>query len=264
MTIGNVISLQEAREALHISASQIRSFLICPQKHYHSHVLRTPPSHRPSSLAFGSAVHETLAAFYEQLADGGKEMTVEELQKLFDAAWTGQLVGDLPIRYGKNEDAETLQRTAHGMLEAFQEGGLRPAEVVGVEVPFSLEIPGREERMVGAFDLVGKTDDGRIVIVEHKTAARRWSDDQLRYDLQASVYAWAARELGFGEVDLVYQVLLKTKKPAVVTYPVDRDDGDIDELHRVITGVMRVVEAGAYWPQRGWSCTSCPYGQACG
>ena len=165
---------------------------------------------------------------------------------------------------GKKEDAETLHRTAHGMLEAFHEDGLRPAEIVGVEVPFSLEIPGREERMVGAFDLVGKNDDGRIVIVEHKTAARRWSDDQLRYDLQASVYAWAARELGFGEVDLVYQVLLKTKKPAVVTYPVDRDDGDIDELHRIITGVMRAVEAGAYWPQRGWSCMLCCFAAQCG
>jgi hypothetical protein len=40
-----------------------------------------------------------------------------------------------------------------------------------------------EEQLVGTMDLLIR-EEGRVVIVEHKSAARRFTDDQLRYDLQ--------------------------------------------------------------------------------
>ena len=46
-------------------------------------------------------------------------------------------------------------------------------------------------------------------MVEHKTAARKYSDVQLRYDLQPTAYKIDARAMGLGETALRYQVLLK-------------------------------------------------------
>ena len=264
ISIANVTSLQEAREALHVSVSQLKSFLLCPARHRFQYVLRAEPSHRPSALAFGSAIHEALAAFYRELAHAGTRLDAKELAMHFDAVWDGELAREPEILFGDKESAEGLRETGHAMLAAFGTDGYVPAEIVGIEVPFSIPIPGREEVLVGAFDLVGRDEDGRLVIVEHKTAARRWSDDQLQYDIQATAYTWAARELGLGDVDVVFQVLLKTKKPAVETYRVQRHEADILEFVRVIDGVMRAVEAGAWWPSRGWLCSSCSVARYCG
>ena len=192
-------------------------------------------------------------------------MTVEELLEGFDASWwAGQLAGEPAVLFGTKESAEGLLETADGMLAAFHEHGLRPAEVLGVEVPFSIPIPGREEQLVGAFDLVAEDGDGRVIVVEHKTAARKWTEDHLRWNLQATAYAWASRELGLGDVEVVYQIATKTKKPAVDIHRVNRGEGDIEELHQVVDGVLRAVEARAFWPSRGWQCSSgCPFLQFC-
>ena len=263
IAISNVVSLREAREALHVSVSQLRAYTLCSQKYYFTYVLRTPPAHRPSALAFGSAIHEALAAFYQQIAADGVRLGVEEVSAVFDAAWDGELAREPVVLFSEKESAEGLRQTGHAMLAAFIEDGFVPAEIVGVEVPFSLEVPGREEALVGAFDLVGRDEEGRLVVVEHKSAARRWSDDQLQYDIQATAYTWAARELGLGTVDVVYQLLLKTKTPAVKTYRVQRGEADIAELTLTIDGVLRAVEAGAWWPTRGWACAGCAYAQSC-
>jgi len=263
IAISNVRSLQEAREALHVSVSQLKAYLLCSQKYWFTYVLRTPPEHRPSALAFGSAVHEVLAAFYGHLAAGGGTMEQAELVAVFDAAWEGELAREPPVLFTDKETADGLCGTAHGMIGALVKDGYVPAEILGVEVPFAVPLPGREEMLVGAFDLVGRDDDGQLVVVEHKTAARRWSDDQLTYDLQASAYTWAAKELGLGDVDVVYQLLLKTKAPAIETYRVQRGEADIRDLQRIVDGVMRAVEANAYYPVRSWACSTCPYRQAC-
>jgi hypothetical protein len=68
--------------------------------------------------------------------------------------------------------------------------------VEGVEVPLlaALHDPDSgevvDEALVGTMDLVLRHGDHRIV-VEHKTAARKWSDDQLAFDLQLSGYRLA-------------------------------------------------------------------------
>ena len=263
VAISNVASLQQAREALHVSVSQIKTFLLCAERYRQIYVLRTPPAHRPSALAFGSAFHEALAAFYGELAENGNALPFSELSEIFGASWAGQLLREPAVLFGKKETAEGMLEKAHGMLAAFHEHGLRPAEVLGVEVPFSIPIPGREEQLVGAFDLVARDEEGGVLVVEHKSAARKWTDAQLRWDLQATAYTWAASELGLGEVEVVYQIVTKTKKPAVDIRGVSRGESDIGELHRVVDGVLRAVEAGAFWPSRGWMCAQCAHASEC-
>ena len=262
MNIANVLSLAEARERLHLSASQIRTYTNCSEQYRHRYVLRTPPSHRSSALAFGSAVHSALAAFYLEQQDTGDKLSTEDLRSVFDEVWQSQLEpGD--VLFGDKEDAGTLRDKAGAMLAEFHEQGLVPDEVLGVEVPFALPSPGREEELVGAFDLVCY-HGGKTVVVEHKTAARKKSEDDLRYDLQATVYALAARQLGFQNAEVVYQVITKTKVPAVQLAPVVRNDAHLAELELAIDNVLRGIQAGVFFPNRSWMCGGCPYQHTCG
>ena len=52
-------------------------------------------------------------------------------------------------------------------------------------------------------------------IVEHKTAAKKYTLDRLRFDSQPTAYPIAGREMGIGELGPRFQVITKTKVPAI-------------------------------------------------
>ena len=140
--------------------------------------------------------------------------------------------------------------------------------VEGVEVPFvvALHDPDTgevlDEQLVGTMDLVLRHGDHRVV-VEHKTAARKWSDDQLAFDLQPTGYKFAAQQVGMGDVGLRLQVVTKTKVPVVQVADVERGPRDEDDFLRTAVGVLRAVDAGVAYPVRGWACKGCPFAHAC-
>ena len=92
-----------------------------------------------------------------------------------------------------------------------------------------------DEQLVGTMDLVLRHGDHRIV-VEHKTAARKWSDDQLAFDLQPTGYKFAAQQVGLGDVGLRLQVVTKTKLPVVQVADVERGPRDEDDFLRTAVG----------------------------
>jgi RecB family exonuclease len=157
----------------HVSVSAITTYLRCPRQYQHRYVLRSPPEHRPSALAFGSAIHEALAGFYTGLK-AGIEPIAAALQDTFTASWQDQLDQDLPILFGAKESANALADKGRAMLDAFHRETPRPHRVVGVEEPFSvlLDCPSivrpSNIRLVGVFDAVIQNADGGYAILEHK------------------------------------------------------------------------------------------------
>jgi hypothetical protein len=103
------------------------------------------------------------------------------------------------------------------MLHAFHEQAGTP-DVEAVEPGCTIALHDLdsdeplEEQLVGTMDLLIR-QEGRIVVVEHKSAARKHTEDQLRFDIQPTAYELAARESGLGDVALRLQVVTKTKVP---------------------------------------------------
>ena len=62
---------------------------------------------------------------------------------------------------------------------------------------------------------------------------------------------------------LKFQVLTKTKVPAVQVAEVDRTSRDEDDFLRTVGGVLRAIDAGVSYPIRGWACRSCQFAHAC-
>jgi putative RecB family exonuclease len=262
-------------EGLYISVSQIRSFLLCPRKYELHYVLREEPAFVPVALAFGSAIHEALAAFYGEVKATGELLRRDLVLDVFRAAWTKSAEGPVPLQLHEDEDeggagADQVIDKGVSMLHAFCEHVERSAvpDVESVEKSFAVTIhdieTGKllEEQLVGAVDLVLR-EDGHRVIVEHKTAAKKYGMDQIRFDLQPTAYKLAAREMGLGEVALRYQVITKTKAPAIQIADLHRDEQDENDFLRTVGGVLRAIDAGVSYPIRGWQCRSCPYAYAC-
>jgi putative RecB family exonuclease len=261
----------ERPEGLFISVSQLKTYLKCPRQYELRYVRGVAPAFVPVPLAFGIAFHRALAAFYGGLKETGSPPELGLLLTVFEDAWKAATNGPVPLQPGDEED-ETVDHLGKGieMLKVFHAHAFQQENVIveAVEMPFTVDLhepdTGEvlEERLTGVLDLVLGEDEHRV-IVEHKSSAKKYSLDQLRYDIQPSAYGFAAKELGWGEIGLRFSITTKTKSPAMQVEDILRDAGDEDDFLRTVTGVLRSIDAGAFFPIRGWQCRSCQFQAAC-
>jgi len=150
------------------------------------------------------------------------------------------------------------------LLTTFFEHVERPDKVLAVEQPFAVDLVDPrtghmvEEQFTGVLDALVEVE-GHQVILEHKTAAKKWSQDQLDHDLQAGAYLAA---IPASCVRL--QCLLKTKTPSLDTHDLIRSEPQKNEAIDVICRVLDAIRAGAFWRNRGWACRGCEFEKQCG
>ena len=258
-------ALSELREQLHVSVSQLKCYLKCPEKYRLQYVVGAEPEFRPANLVIGSAVHEGLAAHYSAVMQTSKSPEMEVCMDAFQDSLTAARKGKIPIE----DIGKDLEAIGIGLLKAFYDRvHENPPKVVGVEYPFSIELhdpvtgEALEEKLVGALDLVVE-ENGRKIIGEHKSAARRWPKDQIEHDLQLAGYKLVGQKLGMRDVGLRLQILTKTKVPTLVVEDTDRDEKAIQEFLATTVGVLKAVDAGVFFPIRTTMCTGCPFQRQC-
>jgi len=256
------------RKEEHISVSALNTYIRCPKQWQHRYLLKTEASHRASALAFGTAIHKALAAHYEALNDGKEELSHEALSTVFRDSWAFQLDGEVPVLLSDKESVDGLTDTGIKMLEVFLDKAPRYAGVAEVEMPWSIELVDEQTgealpRLVGVFDAVVRNGDGGYLVLEHKTGARRFSEDRVAYDTQVTVYGLAAKLMGLGEAPVAIQLLTKTKNPAFELYETRRTAADRKDFIEMAVGVTRAIKAGAFYPVRDWPCRGCEYAHRC-
>lgn len=260
-------TLAELRKQPHVSYSAIRAYLMCPQKFLHSYTLRTEPSHRPLALVLGSAVHEALAAFYAHLLGTGMKIDEAELLDVFRARIDLELDAPIPIKLDDDSDGGDMIDQGVALLRTFWERADCP-QVLAVEQPFSVPLydPKTGEvfdaPMIGAMDLVIQ-GAGRPMVVEHKTSSKKYAAWQLELETQPSVYKYAAQQIGYGDVDLMYQLLVKSKTPSIQHCRIERNDSHIKEMMATFATIIRAVDAGIFYRNRSWACSDCQYRYRC-
>jgi hypothetical protein len=105
-------------------------------------------------------------------------------------------------------------------------------EIEAVEQPFKVAFVDQETGELLDRDLVGKIDvlerdpERRLVVVDLKTAARKYTDLQVEMSLQLSIYSYAASMNGLADQDdvrLRFDVLTQTRVPELHRYWTTRD-----------------------------------------
>jgi putative RecB family exonuclease len=144
--------------------------------------------------------------------------------------------------------------------------------VVAVEQPFRVPLIDPETGALLDRDLVGTLDrleqdaDGRVVMVDLKTAARKYSDLQVEASVQLSVYSYATAMNGLADQEtlrLRFDVLTKTKTPELHRYWTTRDQAATRRLYRLAAEVLTAIEAGVFPPHPGWQCGDCAFRGRC-
>jgi DNA helicase II / ATP-dependent DNA helicase PcrA len=218
---------------LALSASDIETYRSCPLRYKFARVLRIP-TEPTLGQRFGIVVHQVLERYH---AAGGETLT--QLLELFDTCWRRG-----GFREGESE--RELRIKARAALERYHtrlHG--QDSAPVWFERQFSFRIGphhlrGRVDRVdrlaaMRGPDGEGKETDGgeRYELIDYKTSRPRTAE-QLRDDVQLSLYALAARESW--QVEAASRAYYYVLDDLVVRLP-----GETDE-ERVTATVMEAGE----------------------
>ncbi len=278
--MSSALSLDQRRAGLHISASALRTLHECPREWWFRYVEGAPREDVPASLVLGTAIHKALAFYYRCLRDGAAPVSADELVSIATVSIGREMDRDVPVLFRDGQDLHTITGIAARLLCAFVDHAYRPATVLAVEEPFSLSVVNPntgedlpfDEQIVGAIDLVAQNDEGTVIVVDHKTAARTDKNKARRPDLQMALYSIAAKEMfGVEQVELRYQNVIKTKVAKVEQQIVDRvEHAEVEAIEAVVSGLELINLAVAHpngkrlmGRRRSWRCGNCSYRQRC-
>ena len=269
-------ALQDLKNELHVSHSQIFTYLNCSLKYRFMYVEARPQERVSIALPFGSAIHASLERYYRTLKEKGVK---EPLGVLLNYVRTPHQPGNgshgqVPIVFKKETpDRDAVIDMGNAMLEAFHEGvDLTGFEIVDIERPLSARLYTDEGqptdlKLIGVLDLVLKDEAGRIIAVDNKTASKPYAQATVDDDNQLTCYAYllAANRYVFPTADVHCRldVLRKLKTPKLEQYHTVRTADQRRRFAKLATAVLAGIEARIFMPQPSWMCSDCAYADAC-
>jgi DNA helicase II / ATP-dependent DNA helicase PcrA len=211
---------------LMLSASDIDTYRICPLKYKFARVFRIPQE--PTiNQRFGIVMHQVLERFH---TEGGGSL--ERLRELFEISWRRSGFGE------SDDELQFRERAVESLERYWRQDEASEAEPVWFERSFAFKIGPHLLR--GRVDRVDRHPDGSFELIDYKTGKAK-TEDELREDVQLSVYQMGARESWRLETSAqsYFYVLSGEKVPV---------KHSAEELERVRTTVTEI--AGGILKQR--------------
>ncbi|MBO6936791.1 MAG: PD-(D/E)XK nuclease family protein [Deltaproteobacteria bacterium] len=243
----------------HTSASQLKTYSMCPRKYAFRYLDRAESEHTSPSLVLGSVVHSAVGWFFEERV-GGHSPSVSDALDICHADFAAAVEG-APVRWGRWTKADLLEH-AERLVRFFlqEEHDLR---VAGVEERFEVELrhPTTLEPLprpfVGYFDF-------RVVggeVVELKTARSAYSGIDIASNLQFGAYAAVLEDIDAARLSV--WVIVKNKRPRLQKLPVVADPDRQRWFFDAAMAIEKAILAGHFPPAPGWMCSSCEYQKQC-
>jgi putative RecB family exonuclease len=254
----------------HLSYSSIACYLQCPLKWKLHYVDKLPEEFITSSLVFGQAIHESVAAFLNAYLSGDT-LTSDEMLMVYLNAWRQS--NGIEIRCSNGDSEEKLLKKAEDLLTLWHSAQDGMTEVLGVEEEFSVDMaeladypPMDLPPLIGYVDHIVKQPDGTIALIDLKTAARKPSPQQADQSLQLTAYSLGAAALGFNPDQLTMRLdyLLKGTQPDLVSLETTRSEDDRRRFVKMVSRVWKGISNSVFFPKTDWYCRStCGYQTHC-
>ncbi len=233
---------------LAMSASDIETYRSCPLRYKFARVLRIP-TEQTIHQRFGIVVHQVLERYHSEGAT-----TLAGLLELLDTGWRRAGFGREDREGELYEKARSALTTYHARLHG------QDSEPVWFERAFSFRLgPHHLRGRVDRVDRLAAGGEVEYELIDYKTS-RPKSTEQLRDDVQLSLYALAAREDWRLESSRqAYYYVLDD-----VRVPVPRDERDADAVRALVLEVGEGILAQDFEPTPSPSaCSICDYRIVC-
>ena len=197
-----------------LSASDIDTYRICPLKYKFARVFRIPQE--PTiHQRFGIVVHQVLERFH---TEGGGSL--EQLMELFEASWRRSGFGD------SDDEQQFRERAVDGARALL---GERPRVATPSRSGSSAASRSSSARTccAGASTAWTATRTARYELIDYKTGKAK-TEDELREDIQLSLYQMGARESWRLETSAQSYFYVLTGEKV----PVEHSEEELDRVKR--------------------------------
>ena len=269
---------QMVNNELHISHSQIFTYLNCSLKYRFQYVENKPPERISIALPFGSAIHAAIEMYYRSLKNHGNVEPLEALCKRFQTFLELDLEHtDVPVLFKKDlSDHKAAVEMGNAMLKVFHEIVAQTVhttqEIVAVELPLAATLytddgQPTDFKLAGILDVVFRDGNGEILVVDNKTASKPMAQNTADDNNQMTAYAYllAANKYVFptAPVNCRFDVLRKLKTPKLEQVQTVRTAQHRKRFAKIANAVLAAIDAGCFFPQPGWICADCSYQNFC-
>jgi putative RecB family exonuclease len=271
-----VQSLQDFQHELHISYSQIFTYLACSLKYKFQYVENRPFERVSINLFFGSAIHTAIAQGLKALKKNSAMEPLNYLSEIFEDYISLELDNStVPVIYKREApDRVSVVKLGNAMLKAWYESfDISGMQIVDVELALSATLYNDEKKtsgisLIGIIDLLLLDDENELIIIDHKTAARSKAQSAVENDLQFSAYSTLICSNRFtplptAPVKCRMDVLRKLKIPKVEYYYTVRTAADRKRFAKIATGILLGIEHKVFVPNKSWLCSDCQFSRAC-
>ena len=240
-------------EIVTMSRQALEDYWTCPLRYRYAHVLRLPVPLHPSAM-YGAALHRAVADYYyRKLA--GQQVTLEDVQETFRAAWIAE--GFMSAEHAAGRLEQGLQ-TLEGFYARAEAEGRMPEFV---ERPFSFLLG--TDRVTGRWDAVEMGEGDSSTIIDWKSSDiwdQRIADARARESAQLDVYALAFRR-AFGR--LPGRVALQFLESGLTGTAAKTDD-DLAKTAQQIRAAGQGIRRRDFTPHPSVaSCSSCAFADVC-
>ena len=234
-----------AAEGLMLSASDIETYRICPLKYKFARVFRIPQE--PTiHQRFGIALHQVLERFHQH-TDG----TREELMELFESSWRRGGFGD------SDDELQFRERAVDALDRYWEDSLVADGKPVWFERSFSFKLGPHVLR--GRVDRVDRHSDGSYELIDYKTGKAR-TEEQLREDVQLSVYQMGARESWELETSAQSYFYVMTGEKV----PVEHSEEQLDRVRETVARIGEGITRQEFQPTPSAEiCSFCDYRIIC-
>ncbi len=233
---------------LALSASDIETYRSCPLRYKFARVLRIP-TEQTLHQRFGIAIHTVLERFH---SDGAE--TLAQMLELLDSGWRRAGFGDSERELELRELGTTALTRYHARLHG------QDSQPVWFERSFSFRLgPHHLRGRVDRVDRLAGEAGEQYELIDYKTS-RPKSAEQLKDDIQLSLYALAAQEAWQLESSRqAYYYVLDDLK-----VPVPRDERDAESVKDTVLEVGEGILAQEFEPTPSRAaCSLCDYRIVC-
>jgi len=269
-------ALEDLKNELHLSASQLFVYLTCSLKYRFMYVEGRKPEIIPIALPLGSAIHMALQKFYLSVKNNGNPAPLEAIIDRFEESLSLDLDhSDIPIIYKKEApDKNSVIKMGKGLLKTFYESvDLTGMRVIGVELPLATTFytetrSATELKLIGVLDLLLRDQNGDLWIVDHKTSSRKKAQSTVNEDLAFTAYSYLLAGnryvLPSANVNCRMDVLRKLKTaPKMEQYYTVRTRTDRKRFAKIASIVLAGIENRIFMPQPSWICGDCSHKNSC-
>jgi DNA helicase-2/ATP-dependent DNA helicase PcrA len=230
---------------LMLSASDIDTYRICPLKYKFARVFRIPQE--PTiNQRFGIVIHQVLERFHTE-GDG----SLERLRELFEISWRRSGFGE------SDDELQFRERAVEALERYWRQNDASEAEPVWFERSFAFKIGPHLLR--GRVDRVDRHPDGSFELIDYKTGKAKTADE-LRHDVQLSVYQMGARESWRLETSAQSYFYVLTGEKV----PVEHSPEELERVKATVAEIADGIMKQEFDPKPSYEvCSFCDYRIIC-